>query len=146
MRLKDLREELEKDQEYLEEKKVLKPVLDLANKILELRLERGWSQSELAKRVGTRQSNISRIESGLANPTLKFLQRLAKALDADISVQLEKENELAEDDVSTASANKKQFVVIHVAHVRIPRERGFYGDFWIGSPAIPSTKERVLPQ
>ena len=42
---------------------------------------------ELAKKCGIKQSNISRIESGKANPTIKFLQKIAQALDADLFIE-----------------------------------------------------------
>lgn len=74
------------DAEYRQAERELRPYLDLANKVLALRLERGWSQAELAERVGTKQANISRIESGQANPTLKLLHRLAHAFEAELTV------------------------------------------------------------
>lgn len=79
--------ELEQDAEYREAEKELRPYLDLGNKVLALRLEREWSQAELAKRAGTRQANISRIENGQANPTLKVIQNLANAFGVELSVE-----------------------------------------------------------
>lgn len=84
MKLKEYRKRLHQDPEYIAAKHELKPFLDLADNVLYLRLEKDWSQSELARRVGTRQANISRIESGLANPTVKFLQRLAQAFGVEV--------------------------------------------------------------
>jgi transcriptional regulator with XRE-family HTH domain len=49
--------------------------------VLRARLEKGWTQTELARRVGTKQANISRIEAGLANPTLELVQKVCKALE-----------------------------------------------------------------
>lgn len=40
---------------------------------IKIRKELGLTQTELAKRMGTKQENISRFESGTYNPTLKFL-------------------------------------------------------------------------
>jgi len=88
MRFEDYLKKLEQDAEYVEAERELKPVLDLADEVLDLRLERGWSQSELARRVGTRQANISRTESGLANPTLKSLQKLADAFGTELTIRL----------------------------------------------------------
>ena len=45
---------------------------------------------ELAKKCGIKQSNISRIESGRANPTIKFLQKVADSLDCDLVVEFRK--------------------------------------------------------
>ncbi|MBU0510518.1 MAG: helix-turn-helix transcriptional regulator [Chloroflexi bacterium] len=89
MKLEEYRKGLQQDPEYLAVEKELKPLLNLADDVLELRLEREWSQSELARRAGTQQSNISRIESGLGNPTFKFIQKLANTFDAEIVIRLQ---------------------------------------------------------
>ena len=73
---------------YMEVEKRLKPVLDLADDVLELRMERGWTQAELAERVGTKQANISRLENGLSNPTLRFLERLSEVFETELVVRL----------------------------------------------------------
>jgi ribosome-binding protein aMBF1 (putative translation factor) len=52
-----------RDPEYRKVEKRLKPILDLADDVFNLRMERGWTQAELARRVGTRQANISRLEN-----------------------------------------------------------------------------------
>jgi transcriptional regulator with XRE-family HTH domain len=81
-------ERLKHDAGYMAAEQELKPLLELANDLLALRLQKGWSQEELAGHVGTRQANISRLENGLANPTLGFLQKVARALDAQLMVRL----------------------------------------------------------
>jgi transcriptional regulator with XRE-family HTH domain len=83
-----LEEELQQDPEYLEAEARLKPYLDLADEVIELRLERGWTQTELARRAGTQQANISRIENGLANPTVKLLHKLAEAFGTELRIRL----------------------------------------------------------
>ena len=47
----------------------------------------GMTQAELAKRVGTQKSNISRLESGNYNPSLDFLAKVAEALGKNLNVQ-----------------------------------------------------------
>ena len=88
MRLTQYREQLQHDPDYLAAEEELRPVLDLADAVIALRLARGWSQAELAERAGTKQANISRLESGLANPSVKFLQKLASALSETLTIQL----------------------------------------------------------
>jgi hypothetical protein len=44
---------------------------------VELRLERGLSQAQMAEKLGLRQANLSRLESGQANPTVGMLGRIA---------------------------------------------------------------------
>ena len=76
------------DPEYCATERRMKPFLDIAKDVFLLRMERGWTQADLAKRVGTRQANISRLENGLANPTLQFLQKLSEALGTELVVHL----------------------------------------------------------
>lgn len=49
---------------------------EVALKLVELRLERGLSQAQMAEKLGLRQANLSRLESGQANPTVGMLGRI----------------------------------------------------------------------
>ncbi|MFN2341656.1 MAG: helix-turn-helix domain-containing protein, partial [Halanaerobium sp.] len=51
------------------------PVYELRKKILELRLEKGYSQAELAKKAGTKQAVISRIENGESEPRIDTVNK-----------------------------------------------------------------------
>ncbi|MFA6297341.1 MAG: helix-turn-helix transcriptional regulator [Candidatus Paceibacterota bacterium] len=55
-------------------------VFDLANLVLEARLYAGISQKELAERIGTKQSNISRAEGATVEPSVSFLDKVAEAV------------------------------------------------------------------
>ncbi|MHC1758871.1 MAG: helix-turn-helix domain-containing protein [Negativicutes bacterium] len=44
--------------------------------IIGARVEQGITQAQLAERVGTKQTNISRLECGEGNPTLEFMQKI----------------------------------------------------------------------
>ncbi len=57
------------------------------------RLEQGITQAELARKIGTQRSNISRLESGVQNPTLDMILKIASALGKDISLSLEDKEE-----------------------------------------------------
>jgi len=81
-------EKRRQDPEYVRIEQQLKPLLNLANDVIRLRTERGWTQKELAQRVGTRQANISRLENGLANPTFRFLQKLSEVFEVDLTLRL----------------------------------------------------------
>jgi transcriptional regulator with XRE-family HTH domain len=90
MNYKEYFKRFEKDLDYLKAKEELGLIFDIADEVLRLRIEKGWSQAELAERAGTKQANISRLESGLSNPSINFLQKLAKALDTNISLKFER--------------------------------------------------------
>lgn len=85
-----VRKEWMKDQKFREGYKKLEPKYALIRAIIESRIKRKISQKMLAKRLGTGQSAISRLESGIYNPTFKFAQKLAKALETDLTVTFSK--------------------------------------------------------
>lgn len=84
MKHSEFKRRIEKDPEYIKAMGLLKLQFDLGDTIIRGRIRNGWTQSELARIVGTKQANISRIESGLANPTIDLVHRLMQALDIEI--------------------------------------------------------------
>lgn len=56
----------------------------LSRRIRELRRERGYTVQELAYRCDMERSNLSRLEAGRANPTLRTLCALCNALDVPL--------------------------------------------------------------
>jgi ribosome-binding protein aMBF1 (putative translation factor) len=61
---------------------------NLMVQLIEKRLKNNLSQRALAKKVGTSQSVIARIEGMDANPSIGLLKRIAKALDTKLSISL----------------------------------------------------------
>jgi transcriptional regulator with XRE-family HTH domain len=88
MDLKEVRRKLMQDPEVAVAYQRLRPKLELGRQILDLRLERGWTQKELAERAGTKQANISRLENALLNPSMDMLQRVASALGGHLVVEI----------------------------------------------------------
>lgn len=88
MKLNEYRNHLEKSRDYSRAKEDLKRHFALADAVLEARINKDWTQAELAEAIGTKQANISRIESGLANPTLEFISRLTDVLELNIKLFL----------------------------------------------------------
>ena len=62
--------------------------MQVANAVRDLRRVRNLSQRQLATRMGVPRTYISKIENGKAMPTLSSLERLARALQVDISALL----------------------------------------------------------
>jgi transcriptional regulator with XRE-family HTH domain len=62
--------------------------LEPAYQVARLRIKQGLTQKELAKLVGTRQSSISRLESGKSQPSLSFLRRVIEALGGQLTIQI----------------------------------------------------------
>ena len=59
------------------------------NAVLRARMLRDVSQKELASRCGIDQSDISKIERGISNPTVDTLERIAEALELDLKISFE---------------------------------------------------------
>ena len=53
-----------------------------------LRRQKNMTQEELAKKIGTQKSNISRLESGNYNPSLDFLIKVAAGLGKELKIQM----------------------------------------------------------
>lgn len=82
----DFKKSLLKDPETKSAYDALAQEHAIAEKIIEKRLESGLTQAELAAKVGTKQSAISRLESGNYNPSITFLQKVAQALNLNLVI------------------------------------------------------------
>lgn len=110
-----LKQELENNPSVREEFDALQPEYEIIRKIIAARIELGLTQKELARKCGIKQSNISRLESGKANPTIKFLQKIAKALDSDLFIEFRKR------DYSSESITLPQAASITKITIKIPQ-------------------------
>jgi ribosome-binding protein aMBF1 (putative translation factor) len=81
MKLSEYRQNLLANSDFVKSEQELQLQFEFANAVLRARLKKGWSQANLAEATGTKQANISRIESGLANPTLALIQKIVRALE-----------------------------------------------------------------
>ena len=86
--LETVKKSLMEDNQFKTEYDKLKPRYDAIAQIIKARQELRITQAELAQRVGTQKSNISRLESGNYNPSLDFLIRVSDALGKNLIVQL----------------------------------------------------------
>ena len=84
----DFKSKLLKDKAVKRAYAELGPEFALVEMIIEKRLQRGLTQADLAKKIGSRQPVISRLEQGDYNPSIKFLTRVAVALEAKLEVYI----------------------------------------------------------
>jgi len=84
----EMKELLMKDTEFKQEYEKLSPRYDVISQIIEVRASQHITQEELALRVGTQKSNISRLESGTYNPSLDFLIKIAHSLGKEVHVTI----------------------------------------------------------
>lgn len=66
----------------------LRPAFDVARQLVAARNRAGLSQSEVARRMGTAQSTVARLESGKSLPAMNSLQRYATAIGHTLQVRL----------------------------------------------------------
>jgi DNA-binding XRE family transcriptional regulator len=86
--LAELKERLMTDPEVRTEYERLGPVYELVGAMVEARREAGLSQSEVARRIGTTQSAIARLENAHHMPSLEMLTRYAAALGRRLDIRL----------------------------------------------------------
>lgn len=60
---------------------------EIARALILARVKKRLTQAQLARKLKTKQSAISRVESGQSTPSLSFLKRLAGVLGTSLSVQ-----------------------------------------------------------
>lgn len=83
-----VKRDLMMDEEFKQEYDKLQPRYEVISQIIRARKEQNITQAELAKRVGTQKSNISRLESGNYNPSLDFLIKVVHCLGKDLKIQI----------------------------------------------------------
>lgn len=88
--MSDFREYLNeqfKDDEFKKEWDDLEPEYNMIQAIIDARKSKQMTQKELAERTGIDQSDISKIETGIANPALSTLKRLAEGMDMILKLE-----------------------------------------------------------
>lgn len=88
-RFKDYLSHRLQDPEFRREYEALGPRFDLAAALIQLRLDAGLTQEQLAGRIGTKQAYITRVEGKPANLTLRTLAKIAGATGAELVVRFE---------------------------------------------------------
>ncbi len=76
-----------KDPEFRAEWEALEPERQIMRAMVEGRAERDVTQKELAEATGITQADISRLENGTANPSLRTLKRLADGLGMRLKLE-----------------------------------------------------------
>ena len=83
----DFLQEQLKDPEFKKEYDALQPERAIIQAIIDARHKAQLTQKELAERTGITQGDISKLETGNANPSLRTLQRLATGMGMTLKVE-----------------------------------------------------------
>lgn len=84
----EIRDKGLKDPKVKAEYDKLGPRYEIIEQLIRVRLKKGITQKQLAERMGTKQSALARFEAGNTNPTLKFIQKLARALGTSFTLTI----------------------------------------------------------
>jgi len=84
---KELLAEQMKDEEFRREYEALEPEFAIMQAMIDARIAEGMTQKELSERSGIAQGDISKMENGNANPSVKTLQRLAAAMGKSLKIE-----------------------------------------------------------
>ena len=76
-----------KNEEFRKEYEALEPEYAIMKAMLEARQDEGITQKELSIRSGITQGDISRLENGNGNPSIRTLQRLATAMGKSLKIE-----------------------------------------------------------
>lgn len=77
--LERLEKELRKNPAYRKVELKIDFPFAIAMAVQDFRVSKGWTQKQLAKRIGTKQPAIARIENGSYMPSTRILQKIANA-------------------------------------------------------------------
>ena len=86
-KFKDFVDEQMKDEAFRKEYEALEPEFAIRQAMIDARISEGLTQRELSIRSGIAQGDISRLENGNANPSIRTLQRLASAMGKDLRIE-----------------------------------------------------------
>jgi transcriptional regulator with XRE-family HTH domain len=130
--------------------------IKLKNKIqvglTQLRKSRNVTQDKLAEMVGSNRVFIAKIESGVSNPSYDFVDKIAKALEAEVEINF-KQSSSQESFAAKMQDNRKEYICVGCSHkwmsavehnvVQCPSCRKLqgisyadYNDAWNSSEAI----------
>ena len=75
------------DEEFRKEWENIQPEMDVIRAMVDARISQNLTQKELADRTGINQADISKLENGTRNPSLKLLKRLADGMGMTLKLE-----------------------------------------------------------
>ena len=85
--LDEVYKELMQDPEFAKAYEEVQPELAIMRAIADARAEQGLTQKQVSERTGIAQAELSKLENGTRNPTVKLLQRLADGLGYTLRIE-----------------------------------------------------------
>ena len=88
-KLSEYKERKLQDREFKKEYDALESEFDIIQAMIDARKQSGLTQKELAERTGINQADISKLENGTANPSIRTLRRLADGMGMKMKLVFE---------------------------------------------------------
>lgn len=86
MNWNNARTELLKEKAVVDELSRNEGEYQLVRELISSRMSTNLTQEQLAEMIGTKQANISRLESGRYNPSMKMLRKIAEAMGKKLEI------------------------------------------------------------
>ncbi len=83
---RELLNEQLKNPEFKKEWENIQPEMDVIRAMIDARISQNMTQKELADKTGINQADISKLENGTRNPSLKLLKRLAAGMNMELKL------------------------------------------------------------
>jgi transcriptional regulator with XRE-family HTH domain len=86
MTLQEFKEQKLQDPEFAKAYEEVQPEMNVVRAIIDARTSQNLTQKELSEKTGIDQAEISKLENGTRNPSIKLLQRLAEGMDMVLNI------------------------------------------------------------
>jgi len=90
-KIREMKDELLAGDEFRREYEALDEEFSIAAQLIEARTKANLTQEQVARRMGTTQSVVARLESGHPLPSLRSLRRYASAVGSKVEIRLVRE-------------------------------------------------------
>ena len=95
MTLKEYKNKRMQDSSFATEYADIQPEMNVIRAMIDARISQNLTQKELSERTGIAQAEISKLENGTRNPSVRLLQRLAEGMDMELSISFVPKNHTA---------------------------------------------------
>ena len=92
MTLKEYKNKRMQDPSFATEYTDIQPEMTVIRAMIDARISQNLTQKELSERTGIAQTEISKLENGTRNPSVRLLQRLAEGMDMELSISFVPKN------------------------------------------------------
>ena len=86
MTLKEYKEKKMEDPAFAQAYEEIQPEMNVIRAMIDARTSQNLTQKELSERTGIAQTEISKLENGTRNPSIKLLQRLADGMGMVLNI------------------------------------------------------------